>query len=127
MATRPEERPTTALSEEKVVEFLMDIRDRVDAVELLKSQHEDTHEVSFYKGQLTELNRIIENSKLFFNMDVFDLNYAHKMLDSYELSLQDASGKGFMAMVKAFDVNHAQHKAMLDYPDYSLVEARKIQ
>ncbi|MEK3913734.1 hypothetical protein [Paenibacillus sp. FSL H7-0331] len=126
MVIRHEEKPLTALSEEKIVEFLMDIRDRVDAVELLKSQHEDTHEVSFYKGQLAELNRIIENSKLFFNMDVFDLNYAHKMLDSYELSLQDASGKGFQAKVKAFDVEHAQHKAALDYPDYSFVEARKI-
>jgi hypothetical protein len=114
------------ISEEKIIEFLMEVKDRVEIVQSLKSQHENTHQVSYYNGQLEELNRIIEQSKVFFNVDAFEINVAQKTLDSYQLSLKDAAGESFQGAIKAFDVDHAKQKAKLEYPEYRVIEATRV-
>ncbi|MDF2959083.1 MAG: hypothetical protein K0S39_818 [Paenibacillus sp.] len=103
----------------------MDVKDRADEVVLMRSQKENSHELSYYNGQLEELNRILEKSKLFWGIDETEINKLYETLQPYELRMKDSKGTGFQGVVNAFDIDHAKHKAEREYPDYRLVGVKR--
>ncbi|PZE20730.1 hypothetical protein [Paenibacillus xerothermodurans] len=116
---------TTALREQ-IIEFLADVRERAEEIELLRTQKESMEQLSCYNGQLEELRRIMHKSRQYFGIDEAEVAVVHNTLQQFELNLQDRAGAGYQAVIKAMDIDHATRKAAREYPDYQLVEVKHV-